>query len=639
MTCGGKKRKKFRYNCEILTSLLREQVPVLDFVKWRVSFIEQGRAHTVLPLISSSTNQHCTHQAALLFLAADYTGGIALASLIPNWPVIGVHPVAPSREVHGPVAGQGRDQVLSPQRGLPGDRGPGRARAARAREEALRAGQDGPGNDYGPLPQRRGGSRRGEHDLLCPPVRQTAGRRRDPDKINVLYQHKLISSAELIAGVRARESGGLFEDPFAARVAGEHGVALAARFCEKSPQLGGMVAARTRHLDLQILEYVRSGGRDLVLLGAGYDMRPFRLNLPAAMRVYELDFPTVLTDRQRRLDDFGVKEPDDMTRFQVPIDLRMTPLAAALQGIVDFTSPIFIAWEGMSMYFEEAEVRAMLAGMAPLLRNNRSRLWLDLIDERAVVQPEIFPEVKAFMTGMQLLGEPFVFGVESAQAVHGEQRFPLSPERVVRCLPRRANGPGVLDLSFLHGIRGSRFAARGDGGRGVVLGRASGPFADSLGNQPRANGQRQGDPGLRTGLRENQFGLPLGAWRGRLFLALGKLLPNCHEPLFAGIEGVDDVRIEMPSAAFADDGRGLLVAEGRLVDPLRGQRSRRRRPRRRSGRKAECPRPPARPDSRCRRISRDGSGQCPAPCRGTSLRDARRPRRPGSGRRFPRAAS
>ena len=38
----------------------------------------------------------------------------------------------------------------------------------------------------------------------------------------------------------------------------------------------------------------------------------------------------------------------------MPIDLRTTPLAAALQGIVDFTSPIFIAWEGMSMYFEEA---------------------------------------------------------------------------------------------------------------------------------------------------------------------------------------------------------------------------------------------------------------------------------------------
>ena len=99
----------------------------------------------------------------------------------------------------------------------------------------------------------------------------------------------------------------------------------------------------------------------------------------------------------------------------MPIDLRTTRLADVLQGSIDFTSPVFIAWEGMSMYFEEPEVRAMLAGMAPLLRNNRSRLWLDVIDRRAVFEPDIFPEVKAFMTGMQMLGEPFVFGVCSAK--------------------------------------------------------------------------------------------------------------------------------------------------------------------------------------------------------------------------------
>ena len=213
--------------------------------------------------------------------------------------------------------------------------------------------------------------------------------------------------------MRAREAGGIFEDPYAARIAGEHGIALAGRFCEKLPQLGGMVAARTRHLDMQILEFARSGGRDVILLGAGYDMRPFRLRLPAGTRVYELDFPTVLSDRQRRLDECGAREPEGLRRIQVPLDLRATPLATAMEGIVDPTDPIFIAWEGMSMYFEEPEVRRILRGIFPLLSNNRSRLWMDCVDEQAVVTPEIFPEVKQFMQGMQLLGEPFVFGMKS----------------------------------------------------------------------------------------------------------------------------------------------------------------------------------------------------------------------------------
>ena len=282
--------KKFRYNCETLTSLLRAQVPVLDFVKWRVNFIEPGRANTVLPLIAPSTNQHCTHQAALFFLAADYTGGIALASLIPNWPVIGVHPVAPSEKSMALWLVKGEIKVFRPSVGcleVSAHVEPERHDRVRKRYALGKTILETVTIRF-----RNGAVEVAEANMTYY-ARQSDKLRSDgttPDKVNVLYQHKLISSAELIAGVRAQVSGGLFEDPFAARIAGEHGVALAARFCEKMPQLGGMVAARTRHLDMQILEYLRSGGRDLVLLGAGYDMRPFRLGLPAETRVYELDF-------------------------------------------------------------------------------------------------------------------------------------------------------------------------------------------------------------------------------------------------------------------------------------------------------------------------------------------------------------
>jgi methyltransferase (TIGR00027 family) len=407
--------KRLRYNCELATSLLREQVPVLEFVEWKVSLIEPGRVHTVLPLNWSSTNEHCTHQASLIFLAADYTGGIALASLIPHWPVIGIHPVAPGEKPIAMWLVKGEIKFFRPSVGcleISAEVDPGRYDRVRSRHAQGKTVLETLTIHF-----RNAGVEVGEASMTYY-ARQSDKLRTDgsdPDKVNVLYQHKLVSSAELIAGMRARESGGLFEDPFAARIAGEHGAALAARFSKKSPQHGPMIAARTRHLDLQILEYVRNGGRDLVLLGAGYDMRPFRLNLPAGTRVYELDFPTVLADRRRRLDDFGVGAQDGVTRIQVPIDLRSTTVANALEGIVDSTSPIFIAWEGMSMYFEEAEVRAMLAGMAPLLRNNRSRLWLDLVDERAIAQPDIFPEVKAFIRRIQMLGEPFVFGVESVK--------------------------------------------------------------------------------------------------------------------------------------------------------------------------------------------------------------------------------
>lgn len=413
---GWEEAKKHRYDCGVMTSFLHEQVPVLDFVKWRLTAIEPGLTRTVLPLISPSTNQHCTHQAALLFLAADYTGGIALASLLPGSPILGVHPVAPSECGMALWLVKGEIQFLRPSVGRLDISA--EVEADRHDRVRRRFAQGKPVVERVVVRFRNGAVDVAEATMVYYARRSDALHSEGvaPEKVSILYQHKLVSSAELIAGVRAREAGGLFEDPYSERIAGEHGLALAARFCEKLPQLGGMVAARTRHLDMQILEFAGNGGRDLIILGAGYDMRPFRLSFPAGMRVYELDFPTVLTDRQRRLDEFFVKESDGLERIQVPIDLRATSLAAAMEGIVDFTSPIFVAWEGMNMYFEEPEVRNILRGISPLLMNNRSRLWMDCVDRRAIVEPEIFPELKQFMQGMQLLGEPFVFGMRTVPA-------------------------------------------------------------------------------------------------------------------------------------------------------------------------------------------------------------------------------
>ena len=67
------------------------------------------------------------------------------------------------------------------------------------------------------------------------------------------------------------------------------------------------------------------------------------------------------------------------------------------------------------MYFREEDVRDVLGGIAPLLGNPRSRLWADFVNEQAIVNSNVFPEVEAFMQSMRLLGEPFVFGSDSLE--------------------------------------------------------------------------------------------------------------------------------------------------------------------------------------------------------------------------------
>jgi len=407
--------QKYRANPQIVTDLLREQVPVLDFVRWQVTRIEPGVAESLLPLNPQSTNQHFTHQAALFLLAADYTGGIAVSSVLTGWPVVGVHPVRSPKSISLWLL-KGEIKYLRPSV-------TNLTVSAQIEPERCRRIQRRFLDGKVVLETVTVRFKNGDVDVaeaeLTYFARQSEKLRSDgasPDKINVLYELKLTSSAELIAGVRAREHGVSIDDPYAARMAGHHGVSLATRFCEKSPQLGGMVAARTRHLDASIMDFVEAGGRDLVILGVGWDMRPFRLPLPADMRVYELDFPTTLAERRRRLAELGLRTPDGMQRIEVPIDVRSTPLDRALAEHLDSNNRVFIAWEGMNMYFQDDEVCNVLWGMTPLLSHPASRLWLDIVDRQAVLTPEAFSdEVQAFMRGMQILGEPFTFGADSIE--------------------------------------------------------------------------------------------------------------------------------------------------------------------------------------------------------------------------------
>src|SRR5262249_31803796 len=152
------------------------------------------------------------------------------------------------------------------------------------------------------------------------------------------------------------------------------------------------------------------------LLGVGYDMRPFRLPLPEGTRVFEVDLPTMLADRQERIRTIGTLEPKRVERIAVPLDLRVTSLADAISGGLEDNRPVFVAWEGMTMYFEEPEVRRILQGIAPVLGHPESRIWVDFVHERAVSTPELHPSVAAFMLGMQLLGEPFRFGLDSVES-------------------------------------------------------------------------------------------------------------------------------------------------------------------------------------------------------------------------------
>lgn len=226
-----------------------------------------------------------------------------------------------------------------------------------------------------------------------------------------LFTHKLKASARLIAALRALESeraDPLIRDPYARVAAEAHGMLLAERFLSASPQLLPMVAARTRHCD-ELLKGIE-GLEQVVLLGAGLDMRPFRLHLPRTITFFEVDFPAMLVERERVVSTLALDTRCE--RVGVGLDLELEDLADALRsaGLDPSKKTLFVS-EGTSMYLDAEANGRTLRAVAQLMGNPGSRLWIDHVQAHLFARRMEWPAVDSFLDSMERLGEPFVFGV------------------------------------------------------------------------------------------------------------------------------------------------------------------------------------------------------------------------------------
>jgi methyltransferase (TIGR00027 family) len=143
-------------------------------------------------------------------------------------------------------------------------------------------------------------------------------------------QQMLGATAYWAAGVRALESARadhLFNDPWAALLAGQEGMTWAAgRGANAVPMV-----IRTRYFDDFLQRVVIDFGvRQVVILAAGLDARAYRLGWLEGACLFELDQPEILHYKQQVLQAAGAREVCE--RRAIAVDLNAdweAPLAAA----------------------------------------------------------------------------------------------------------------------------------------------------------------------------------------------------------------------------------------------------------------------------------------------------------------------
>ncbi|MDG4826565.1 SAM-dependent methyltransferase [Asanoa sp. WMMD1127] len=119
---------------------------------------------------------------------------------------------------------------------------------------------------------------------------------------------------------------------------------------------------RSAYTERALRTFVHRGPSQYVLLGAGLDTSPYRLDL-AGTPVFELDHPT--TSAAKRAALTAAQVPTDGVTF-VPVDLAGASLTEALETL-DPTRPTFVAWLGVVMYLSPDEVARTTAALAAAL--------------------------------------------------------------------------------------------------------------------------------------------------------------------------------------------------------------------------------------------------------------------------------
>ena len=117
------------------------------------------------------------------------------------------------------------------------------------------------------------------------------------------YVTHVSDTARWTALHRATESArpdALFRDPFAERLAGEHGRAIVATV-PRSTRNGWWLIARTKLIDDAIARAIADGCDRVLNLAAGLDTRPYRMDLPSDLSWIEADLPDLLAEKTQLL--------------------------------------------------------------------------------------------------------------------------------------------------------------------------------------------------------------------------------------------------------------------------------------------------------------------------------------------------
>ena len=215
--------------------------------------------------------------------------------------------------------------------------------------------------------------------------------------------------------------------------------------------------ARTKFIDELIEKSAVNGIEQYVILGAGYDSRAHRLELPSCLKIFEVDQPEV-QDRKRS------KLPKELPNLEnvtyVTVDFAHQSLSERLLNAgFDRTKSTVFTLEGVTQYISKEAFNSTMKEMSRLCQKTSSIFALSFVNELLNKNPEdcfgrgyLNPEKKANLIkklSAKAAGEPWIsfYSTEEIEGLLSENGYSIKENVTLEDLNSLYFGPVGRTLS------------------------------------------------------------------------------------------------------------------------------------------------------------------------------------------------
>jgi methyltransferase (TIGR00027 family) len=188
--------------------------------------------------------------------------------------------------------------------------------------------------------------------------------------------------------------------------------ALDLDFDSAMKELGGYIVAvltyRTKAFDAALLDALRDGARQVVVLGAGFDSRAYRFQSQLGdVRFMEVDYGPTQAYKKQRLGEILEVIPSNVSF--VPMDFTKDNLLEQLSNAgYSEQQKTFFLWEGVSYYLPESAVKDTLH----FVRDHSASGSRIAFDYTGANNPAINNPLHLYARW----GEPYLFGFPNSSA-------------------------------------------------------------------------------------------------------------------------------------------------------------------------------------------------------------------------------